>query len=143
MRPHYIFIVLFSIISLSINAQQKGNGVGKIRGKIIDSISGEAIEYATISLVTQESNKIIDGTTTDTNGVFKLGNIAEGKYKLLIYFIGYKTTEQNNIIISSSNPELSLGKINLVNRQILMKEVTVSGEKNIIENQIDKLVYNA
>ena len=98
MKFYCTFILLFTIISFPINAQQKNNGIGKIKGKIVDSLSGKPIEYATISLVTQESNKIIDGTTTDTNGVFKLGNIAEGNYKLLIYFIGYNTTEQNNIM---------------------------------------------
>ncbi len=141
MKAYYI--LMFLVISFASYAQQKGNGIGKIRGKIIDSTSNQPIEYATISLVTQEGNKIIDGTTTDTTGAFKLNNIPEGTYKLLIYFIGYQSTEKNNLTISSSSPELSIGRVNLVNRQVLMKEVTVSGEKNIIENQIDKLVYNA
>lgn len=140
----YLILSILSFTSFSIVAQQKNqSGFGKIKGRIIDSVSKQPIEYATISLMNQQSNKIIDGTTTDTNGVFKLNNVAEGAYKLLIYFIGYKTAEKSDIIISNSNPEVSLGRINLVNRQILMKEVTVSSEKNIIENQIDKLVYNA
>lgn len=140
----YILLLILSFNGFSIHAQQRNSsGIGKIRGKIIDSVSKQPIEYATISLITQDGNKIIDGTTADTNGVFRITNIAEGTYKLLIYFIGYQTTEKKDITISNSNPEVSMGAITLVNRQILMKEVTITSEKNIIENQIDKLVYNA
>ena len=141
----YVLIIFFLLNGFSLTAQQRNNsgGIGKIRGRIVDSVSKQPIEYATISLISKEGNKVIDGTTTDTNGVFRLSNIADGNYKLLIYFIGYNNIEKSDVIISSSKPELSLGIIPLVNRQVLMKEVTVSAEKNIIENQIDKLVYNA
>ncbi len=140
-------VFLFAIIFISsLQAQQKdreNKGIGKISGIVIDSASKQPVEYATISLLKQENDKVIDGTTTDAKGVFKLNKVEEGTYKILIYFIGYQTFTKSNLVISKENPEVSLGQLNLVNRQVMVKEVTVTADKNIIENKIDKLVYNA
>ncbi|HEX7412775.1 MAG TPA: TonB-dependent receptor [Bacteroidia bacterium] len=116
---------------------------GQLSGRVIDSISGKPIEYASISLMLQETNKVTTGTTTDDKGIFKLNNLADGKYKMLIYFIGYKTGTKTDIVIDNANQTISLGAIKLASKQTTLKEVVVEGEKSIIEMKIDKMVYNA
>ncbi len=139
-----IFFFLLSFIVLSTNAQQpKSNASGTISGRIVDSLSAKPVEYATISLIKQDNNKVVNGGTTDDKGFFKITEVAEGTYKILVYFIGYQTKEQNNIAIDKSNSNLDLGDIKLGGKQTTLKEVTVTSEKSIIENKIDKLVYNA
>lgn len=136
--------ILFLLTCCLLKAQQRDNTVaGKITGKVIDSLTKEPLEYASISLLKQENNKTVDGVTTDSKGFFKILNIQEGAYKMMVYFVGYKTALKTDLIISKANPQISLGEITLVNQQISLKEVTVSAEKSIIENKIDKLVYNA
>jgi ferric enterobactin receptor len=139
-------ILLLFICFFSVKAQQRdkeNNAPGKIIGKIIDSLTKEPLEYATISLVKQENDKVIDGAATDSKGVFKISNVPEGAYKMLVYFIGYKTLTKADIVISKTDAQISVGEIKLTNQQVSLKEVTVSAEKNLIENKIDKLVYNA
>ena len=94
-----VFILVFLLIGFSVFAQKPERkdvqGQGILTGKIIDSISGNVIEYATISL-TQSDGKVINGTTTNDKGFFKLTEIPNGTYNLLIYFIGYKTSKKEN-----------------------------------------------
>lgn len=132
----------FCISSLLLAQQQESSAVGAISGRIIDSITGQAIDYATISLLKQEDNKVVNGTTTDEKGIFKLTNVTDGTYKMMVYFIGYKTRMKNNIVVGSANSNVTLGDIKLANTQTTLKEVTVSAEKSLIENKIDKMVYN-
>ncbi len=134
------FILLFIF---SANAQKDNMAAGKITGRILDSLSGQPIEYATISLVTLNENKVVNGATTDSKGVFKLSNVSEGSYKMLIDFIGYKKTQKTNIVVSKESPVINTGDIKLSSKQTTLNEVIVTGEKSLIENKIDKLVYNA
>ena len=138
-----IITFLIFCFSFSLRAQKENMAQGKITGRIIDSLSGNPIEYATISLITQSENKVVNGATTDSKGFFKLSNVSEGTYKMLIDFIGYKKSQKNNIVVSKENPSMVLGDIKLTGKQTTLNEVTVTGEKSLIENKIDKMVYNA
>jgi ferric enterobactin receptor len=136
--------VLFLLFTLFAKAQHPENtATGVITGRVIDSVSKQPVEYASISLLTQENDKVVNGTTTDDKGNFKLINVADGNYKMLIYFIGYRTGVQNTIVVNKTNPTVVLGDVRLSNKQSTLKEVAVTAEKSIIENKIDKLVYNA
>ncbi len=139
----FILPYLLLLLSISSKAQQtKNNNLTEISGSVIDSKSGEPIEYATITLTIQQSNKIINGTTTDTKGKFKLIDVTEGNYNILIRFIGYQTAVRNNIVVTNSNKTISLGTILLDESLTDLKAVTITAEKGIIENKIDKMVYN-
>ncbi len=130
--PHYFYA-----------QQNEAKFSGSISGKLCDSLNGQAIEYATIGLIQEETNKTVNGITSDDKGFFKLSNVPDGKYKASVYFIGYKSLTIPNISISKTNDHINLGSIKLANNQTVLKEVTITTEKSLIENKIDKMVYNA
>ncbi|HEY4799354.1 MAG TPA: outer membrane beta-barrel protein [Bacteroidia bacterium] len=137
------FAFLFFLSTASLHAQKEEiSAPGKISGKIVDSLTAEPIEYAAVSLQKQEDGKVVNGITTDNKGEFVLANIEAGTYKLLVDFIGYKKRILENIVVSKTAPEVSLGNIRLANKQKTLKEVTITSEKAILENKIDKMVYN-
>jgi ferric enterobactin receptor len=139
-----VLLLLLLAAGSGLRAQQiTERGNGKISGRIIDSLSGKPVEYSTISLINEESSKIVTGTTADDNGLFKLTELAYGSYKMEVYFIGYKTGVKKNIKISKTNAAITLGDFKLSSVQTTLKEVTITAEKSLIENQIDKMVYNA
>ncbi|HMG14162.1 MAG TPA: outer membrane beta-barrel protein [Saprospiraceae bacterium] len=139
-----ILICLLFTFSYSLKAQQiEDNTLGRITGTVIDSITSQPVEYATISLINKVNNKVINGTTTDSKGKFNLIEIPEASYKMQIYFIGYETKMLNNIVVSNLSPDLNLGHISLSSANTTLQAVTITAEKNIIENKIDKMVYNA
>jgi len=118
----------------------KGNS--KISGFVSDSAAAKAVEFASIALVASADNKVIDGTVADENGKFELTGVAPGKYKVLISFIGFKDKSVDNISVEKGK-DISLGKIQMAASTKTLDEVTITGEKSMVEEKVDRLVYNA
>lgn len=120
--------------------QTKGNS--KISGYVVDSSLTSAIEYATIALFDKKTKQPVDGTIADEKGKFTLTKIAEGDYYILVRFIGYGDKTIENIKIKKGE-DLDLGVIKLATSAIELDAVNVTGEKSLIEEKVDRLVYNA
>jgi ferric enterobactin receptor len=118
----------------------KGNS--KIVGYIIDSSATSAVEYANIALINKATKKPVDGTMADEKGKFSLSKIAAGEYKLTISFIGFESKVVDNITIEKGK-DVDLGVIKLTTLTKMLDGVTVSAEKSLIEEKVDRLVYNA
>ncbi|SEJ42576.1 Outer membrane receptor for ferrienterochelin and colicins [Dyadobacter sp. SG02] len=123
-------------------AEDTPKGNGKITGVLVDSTSKKPVEFAALSLVDTKTNNPIDGTTTDEKGAFTLTKVASGNFKILISFIGYKTKTINNVKIDRKT-ELNLGSVTLVPDVVQLNEVEVVGMAQMIEEKVDRLVYNA
>ncbi|TDB63442.1 TonB-dependent receptor domain-containing protein [Arundinibacter roseus] len=123
-------------------ADDVARGNGKISGTLVDSVSKQPIEFAAISLVEIKSNKPIDGTTTDDKGNFSLTKIAEGDYNLLISFIGYKGKQVKKVSIGR-RATIELGEVVLIPDVVQLNAVNVVGQAEMIEERVDRLVYNA
>lgn len=139
-----IFFITLLLFVFTSNAQRPENDAdGKISGRLIDSISGKPVDYASISLSFQGNDKVVNGVTSDTKGNFALTNVADGTYKVSVYFIGYKTYVKNNIVVGGENTSIVLGDIKLVSTQTKLKAAEISAEKSLVEYKIDKVVFNA
>lgn len=137
------FSLVFCILSLITIAQQSPSTGFKIIGNVIDSVSRQPVEYATISIYTLNSKTPISGTVTNEKGNFTVENLSEGSYKLVAEFIGYKAHTVNNITVNKEYPVVDVNIIALQMAATTLENVTVSGRAKIIENKIDKLVFNA
>ena len=117
----------------------KGNS--KIFGFIVDEAVSTAVEYASVALYNKETKKAVDGTMADEKGKFSINRVAPGEYNLVITFIGFvdKTIE----VKVEKGKDNDLGVIKLAQNVKLLNEVTVTAEKSMIEEKVDRLVYNA
>ncbi|MBC7569496.1 MAG: TonB-dependent receptor [Spirosoma sp.] len=118
----------------------KGNA--KITAYVVDSTLTKAVEFANIALYTAPGNALVDGTVADDKGRFSLTRVAPGTYKILISFIGYKVKTIAGVVISKGEVK-DLGVIRLSTSTQTLAEVTVEGKKALIEDKVDRLVYNA
>lgn len=118
-------------------------GDGKISGIILDKESQEPIPYATVALINPQLDKPIDGTVADDQGKFQLKNIAEGVYKLTISFIGYEAFEITTVEISKKDKNVDLASLYLTSETKQLDEVVVQGQRDLIEEKVDRTVYNA
>ncbi|NJB85936.1 outer membrane receptor protein involved in Fe transport [Lewinella marina] len=116
---------------------------GSIRGIIVDASSSTPVEYATIVLLSADGSKQITGTISEASGAFRIADVAAGSYQLQVSFIGYEAQTLPEVTNTSKNPDLDLGTIALGTDAIMLEGVEVIGEAALIENRIDKLVYNA
>lgn len=118
-------------------------GNSKITGVIIDSVSQKPIEYATITIYKTGSKKAVNGTTTSSSGSFEITNVAAGTYNVVSEFIGYKASVKSNVSVVKKNQEIDLGNISLLAAATTLQAVTVTSQARVIENKIDKMVFNA
>ena len=93
-RNFLLFSFLF-FLTLSVFAQKQ-----TVSGVVKDSLTGETIIGANIVL-----QGTTTGTTTDINGNFAM-QLAKGKYKLQVSFIGY-TSLRKDIVVSDVPLKLS------------------------------------
>lgn len=118
----------------------KGNS--KITGFVIDSAVTLAVEYANVALINEEGGKVIDGTMADGNGKFQFTKVAPGTYTLKVTFIGYEDNEIKHLKVKKGE-DIDLGTVKLAISARVLDEVKVTGLKSIIEEKVDRLVYNA
>jgi len=116
---------------------------GKITGRILDTLNREPVGFATIALLKSGEQKEINGNISEDDGQFKIANIKVGTYDIQLSFIGYKTRMYRNIQLTPKKPDVDLGDLFLVGDNILLQEIEVVEEAAVVENRIDKIVYNA
>ncbi|MDZ4748786.1 MAG: TonB-dependent receptor [Saprospiraceae bacterium] len=116
---------------------------GTISGLVTDSISGEAISFASVGLYDQVSGQLINGGISDASGNFRITDLPAGNYKLQVVFVGYAVKEINNLRLTAQKPDLNYGIIFLTQESQLLNEIKVVGQAPLIEARPDKIVYNA
>jgi len=135
-------ILSLFIITQTAFAQQPGDkGNGKITGTITDAASKEVVEFATIALVTTDG-KTIDGAVADMKGRFTLTKVPAGKHKLLISFVGYES-KSLDVEIDEKRSTIDLGNVSINSETKVLNEVIVEGQRALIEEKVDRTVYNA
>jgi len=146
-RFYILFAILCSFITAKAQFGVGGGGgsttVGKISGVVIDSVTKKPMDYTTISLFRSGGKAPITGVVTDEKGRFHLDNLHPGSYKLTISFMGYTTKNIDPVVTTNSKPDNNLGTVLFAPTARALKEVVVTGQAALVENHIDKIVYNA
>jgi len=144
----YTVLFFLSLWSIGLFAQlpfggMSAKGVGKMSGGIIDSISREPVQYVSIALHKAGKTDPIDGVLTDNKGMFYFKELRNGKYDVYISYLGYQRKTIANVMISDSLSDQMLGRIFISPEAKLLNEVVIKGEQGLVENKIDRMVYNA
>ncbi len=134
----FLIVFFFSFI----NAQAQSVGGGKISGKVIDAQSKQAVDYATISLFKTGATSPFNGASTDPKGNFIINNVPEGTYTLAIEFMGYQRQTRDKVTVTKGG-NVQVGTLMLSPVQTALKTVTITAQAPVVENKIDKMVYNA
>ncbi|WP_420461163.1 TonB-dependent receptor domain-containing protein [Neolewinella sp.] len=114
---------------------------GSITGTILDAANDAPVGYATISLHDAATDEVVNGTITNDDGTFEIENVDNGSYRLEVTFIGYETVTLPEVKVDGRRTDL--GTIKLGTAAELLEEVTVTGQRALIEEKVDRLVYNA
>ena len=131
---------LFLFLVMTMGAYAQGNS--RITGTIVDSLTQKPVEFANVALARDTSATPIDGTVCDEKGEFSLSKVAPGSYRLMISFIGFET-RAISVTISERREEVDLGEIIISPTPQILEAVTVEGQKALIEERVDRMVYNA
>jgi outer membrane receptor protein involved in Fe transport len=141
MRSIIIILTILFLFNPFVSSQSKTNT--SISGKVFDKSTNQPLEYSTVSVINKESGKTINGSIADVHGNFVVTDVPYGTYKVDINFIGYEKSTIDSISLKPGRRSVSLGTTYLASSMHNLQGVTITGDKPIIENKIDKTVYNA
>lgn len=127
---------------------QRSASMPMVIGKVVDSASAKAINMVVVDLVKLGDKPMAEGGVSDTTGNFKLVlKSGYGKYLIRLTAVGYPVLEiSDTLTLSAENPRFNCGLIYMSRTEEFAEkmegaEIRVSGP--VIENKIDRLVYNA
>ncbi|MGY6741558.1 MAG: TonB-dependent receptor domain-containing protein [Cecembia sp.] len=140
-----VFTVLAIFGQQSVHAQVKEGEkpAFKITGKILEKGTDAPVPYAAVALLDAEGGQTKAGAVADFDGEFVLSNFGAGTYQIQINLLGFDRYLTSEIVISESNPVYDLGNVILVGEAVALEEVTVVGQRDLIEEKVDRTIYNA
>ena len=107
-------LLLLPLVGYAQFPPMRGGGApvvkGTIRGVLVDSITQQPLEYASVVL-TLPGGKMLDGQITDEKGVFRFREVNTSKYEIQATFIGYEPKTIRNVVTTPEKPDLDLGKV--------------------------------
>lgn len=118
------------------------NGTGKLTGTVVDA-AGRPVPFATVALLTAATGQLVDGTACDQAGLFTLAHLAAGSYTLHISFVGYQALDKTGLRITAQGQTLHLAPLTLTAAPAQLGEVVVQGQRALVEEKVDRTVYNA
>ncbi len=136
-----LILSVFVVPSFSQNLDGT-KGVGRISGTVTDSLSRGPVEFANVALLDPATGKPVNGAVCDEKGKFLINKISKGKYIVMISFIGYDS-KKVKVEITDARSSIDMGSVKLGVSSKLLEEVVVQGQKPLMEEKIDRTIYNA
>ena len=133
MFSKFLYIILYVCTFSFLRAQ-----TFSVSGKLIDENKQAAIGSSVILLKSDSS--FFKGTTTDTEGQFKLENISSNNYILKILSLGYKPQFKS---IQVTNQDIIIPTIALKQNSTNLKEVTVEAQQTLATQNGDTTSFKA
>ena len=113
-----------------------------IVGTVVDSLTRKPLMEASVSLLLALDSSLVTFGITDGDGKFIFAKVAEGQYRVLVTYVGYRSRARR-VSITKSDPAADVGTIQLVAQTQTLVEVEVQGEKAPIAVKGDTLEFNA
>ncbi|MBS1565560.1 MAG: TonB-dependent receptor, partial [Bacteroidetes bacterium] len=108
-----------------------------------DGVSRKGVEYATVTIYQTGNAKPVNGGTTNDKGAFSIAGLAMGQYYIVVEYIGHDSRQIDSVLLSEKSPVYNAGDIVLVKKDQVLQGVVVTAQRGLVENKIDKMVYNA
>lgn len=148
MNPFVTLLLLAMLPASAIQAQSPSpaaatttaKGTARLTGRVLDAATQKPIEYATVALLPATGTAPLTGATCDEQGRFELKDLPAGTYRLQLSFVGY-ATRLEPVTIPETGADV--GSLTLSASAQNLAGVTVTGEKPMVENKPDRLIYNA
>lgn len=136
-------LISFAKVPFTANDNLTDNDkAGIIRGVILDSATGQPMEYANVAIYNKSDSALITGGITNANGEFEIRGMNYGDYFLEAKFIGFEKKEVANVSLDKQNHLFDSGEIKLTPSTLSIGSIDVVAEKAAIEYKLDKKVIN-
>ena len=129
-----ILLIGFALLSVQLLMSQNFT----LSGKVIDQQTKTPLEYCTISILDSNTNQLVEGGITNTDGSFSI-EVTKGTYTVLIDYISFESKKIETLAIDSDK---DLGTVLMEINTQQLENVGVVREKTEVEIRLDKRIYN-
>jgi len=157
-----LFVLVMAASSQMPGGNRAGGGnpqamnMGHLYGKIVDKKNNKPIDGVSVQFIQSKfdtvtrkrKDTVLAGMFTDKKGEFSFEGLPlMGNFKLIVTTIGYKAFEQKVAFEMRSGDMLSaidkdLGNIKLEEDAKMLEQVTVTGQKSLVQLGVDRKVFN-
>jgi hypothetical protein len=129
-----VFLLLISMTAAVAQSQ--------LRGSVVDSTTRKPLMEATVSLLSIRDSSVVTFMITNGDGEFTFKNVAAGRYRILITYVGYHN-KSKRVSITADKPNTDAGTFELVTQAFNLNEVVVKQEGPPIVMKNDTVEFNA
>lgn len=128
------------LLSAGLIAPLFAGAKGTVTGKVVESSTGNPMDYVTIQLIDAKTGKPLPiGTNTAEDGTFSLPDVADGEYLLKVTNIGSVPQERQ---IKIAGEDANVGILRLADDTKVLQEVVVEGVRSQMRFELDKKVFS-
>lgn len=113
-----------------------GQADPQVKGRLIDSESGVAIDFADVFLFRTGETQPVKQTFPDKSGVFGFTDVSDGNYTLMVRLVGYDIYASQPLQITAQ-VRINLGEVRLKPLETGLAEVEVVAEKRQLVYKLD------
>jgi hypothetical protein len=129
------FLIVLTLSAADIVRAQSAS----IHGRVSDNRQ-EDVPFASVLLLNEKDSAYLQGTVTDSSGVFSFANVNRGRYILLIQHVNYG---KHYSVAQVADGPVNLDPIVLTVRDTELKEVSVKASRPVVAMKNNVLSYNA
>lgn len=138
MRSIFTVILFMTFIFYGYGQQR-----GQLSGKLVDSVSRQALSLATITVFNASDTSIISYRMSDPKGEFRVTGIPLNlRARVIVSYSGYLSYRQEFSLTADSS-ELLMGTIAMVNSPESLEEVVIVAERPPVIVRNDTIEFNA
>ncbi|MBO9205528.1 MULTISPECIES: outer membrane beta-barrel protein [Niastella] len=135
-------ITLLYVLLLLIPAWLHAQTTLRISGKVL-SETGKPLPAASVALIHLHDSLQVLAGTTNNEGLFEFDNVPADSLLVAVTAIGYRKYYSAPVSLQPESSPLLLPAIQLQKLDgKTLQQVTVVGKKNLVEQEIDKMVVN-
>jgi outer membrane receptor protein involved in Fe transport len=110
-----------------------------LTGSIRDE-AGKPLPFASIALLTARDSSLVKGTISKETGIYEFDNVQPGQYRLSASAMGYASVRSQTVSVGTTAAKLPILTLSPATKTL--GEVTVTAQKPLFEQQIDRMVIN-
>lgn len=112
-----------------------------VHGKVLDDTSSENMEMATACLYSYAGtdSTMVQGTQTDRNGEYFIGNIAPGSYQIIVSMVGY-VPQKLPVVVKNADVQLKIVRLKEDVQALAVLDVKGQAAEMIVKG--DTIEYN-
>jgi outer membrane receptor protein involved in Fe transport len=114
---------------------------GRLTGTITDGATGQPIAYASVAVLSAAGSPV-GGVVCGGDGQFVLAGMLPGPYTVRVSALGYQELVRPGVEVPAGGA-VALGSLPLLAAAQKLGEVVVTGRPPLIEEKVDRTVYNA